>query len=159
VLASTPLDQMFRDRAVVEHLGLFGFHAYDLWNYARSTVLRPAATDADVSEALAWFGQRAALRSGPNAPSFGVARGRNLIVIQVESLQDYVVDFRVGDQEVMPHLRRWIGDSVRFTNVTDETSEGRTSDAEFTTMASLLPLDHGAVASRYPGNHYSALPR
>ena len=51
------------------------------------------------------------------------------------------------------------GDSLRFTNVTDQTSEGRTSDAEFTTMTSLLPLDHGAVAFRFPGNHYAALPR
>lgn len=59
----------------------------------------------------------------------------------------------------MPHLRQWADDSLRFTNVTDETSEGRTSDAEFTTMASLLPMDHGAVAFRYPGNHYVALPR
>ena len=59
----------------------------------------------------------------------------------------------------MPHLRQWAGDSLRFTNVTDETSEGRTSDAEFTTMTSLLPLDHGAVAFRFPGNHYVALPR
>ena len=56
-------------------------------------------------------------------------------------------------------VRRWAGDSLRFTNVTDETSEGRTSDAEFATMASLLPLDHGAVAFRYPANHYVALPR
>jgi len=59
----------------------------------------------------------------------------------------------------MPNLRRWTGDSLRFTNVTDQTSEGRTSDAEFTTMTSLLPLDHGAVAFRFPGNHYIALPR
>ena len=59
----------------------------------------------------------------------------------------------------MPHLRRWTGDSLRFTNVTDQTSEGRTSDAEFTTLTSLLPLDHGAVAFRFPGNHYAALPR
>ena len=59
----------------------------------------------------------------------------------------------------MPHLRRWTADSLRFTNVTDQTSEGRTSDAEFTTMTSLLPLDHGAVAFRFPGNHYAALPR
>ena len=59
----------------------------------------------------------------------------------------------------MPHLRQWSEDSLRFTNVTDQTSEGRTSDAEFTTMTSLLPLDHGAVAFRFPGNHYAALPR
>jgi phosphoglycerol transferase MdoB-like AlkP superfamily enzyme len=80
-------------------------------------------------------------------------------VVQVESLQDFVVDFRVAGQDVMPHLRRWSEDSIRFTNITDQTNEGRTSDAEFTTMASLLPLDHGAVAFRYPGNHLVALPR
>jgi len=159
VLASTPLDQMFRDRAVVEQLGLFGFHAYDGWNYARSRWLRHDATEGEVRDALSWFVRRTPLRAGPPAPSFGVARGRNLIVVQVESLQEFAVDFRVNGQDVMPHLRRWADDSLRFTNVTDQTNEGRTSDAEFTAMTSLLPLDHGAVAFRYPGNHYVALPR
>jgi len=157
VLQATPLDQMFRARSVVEQLGPFGYHVYDAWNYARSTMLRPPATEAQVASALEWFRARAPLRAGGIA--FGAARGRNVIVVQVESLQDFVVDFRVGDQEVMPYLRRWTKDSLRFTNVTDETSEGRTSDAEFATMASLLPLDHGAVAFRYPANHYTALPR
>jgi phosphoglycerol transferase MdoB-like AlkP superfamily enzyme len=157
VLASTPLDQMFRARSVVEQLGPFGYHAYDTWNYARSTWLRRPATPAQVDEAAAWLRERAPLRAGGAA--FAAARRRNLIVVQVESLQDFVVDFTVGGQEVMPHLRRWTGESLRFTNVTDQTSEGRTSDAEFTTMTSLLPLDHGAVAFRYPGNHYVALPR
>ncbi len=157
VLASSPIDQMFRARSVVEQLGPFGYHAYDAWNYARTTWLRPPATDAQVEEALAWFRDRAAVRAA--GPAFAAARGHNLIVVQVESLQDFAVDFRVGSQEVMPHLRRWIGDSLRFTNVTDETSEGRTSDAEFSTLASLLPLDHGAVAFRFPANHYVALPR
>jgi len=157
VLASAPLDQMFRARAVVEQLGPFGYHAYDAWSYARATWLRPPATDAQVQDAIAWFSERAPLRAG--GPSFGAARGRNLVVVQVESLQNFAVDFRVGGQDVMPHLRRWTRDSLRFTNVTDETSEGRTSDAEFATMTSLLPLDHGAVAFRFPANHYAALPR
>jgi len=157
VLASAPLDQMFRARAVVEQLGPFGYHAYDAWSYARTTWLRPPATDAQVQDAIAWFSERAPLRAG--GPSFGAARGRSLIVVQVESLQNFAVDFRVGGQEVMPHLRRWTRDSLRFTSVTDETSEGRTSDAEFATMTSLLPLDHGAAAFRFPANHYAALPR
>ncbi len=156
VLASTPLDQMFRARAVVEQLGPFGYHAYDAWNYARNRWFRRPATDAQIDDAVAWLRERAPLRAGASA--FGAARGLNLIVVQVESLQDFAVDFTVGGQEVMPHLRRWTSDSLRFTNVTDQTSEGRTSDAEFTTMTSLLPLDHGAVAFRMPGNHYAALP-
>jgi len=65
----------------------------------------------------------------------------------------------VNGQRVMPHLRQWTSDALRFTNVTDETSEGRTSDAEFTTLTSLLPLDHGAVAFRFPGHQYVGLPR
>ena len=157
VLASTPLDQMFRARSVVEQVGPFGYHAYDTWNYVRSTWLRTPATPAQVQDAVDWLRERAPLRAGGAA--FGAARGRNLIVVQVESLQDFAVDYTVGGQEVMPHLRRWPGDSLRFTNVTDQTSEGRTSDAEFTTLTSLLPLDHGAVAFRFPGNRYAALPR
>jgi phosphoglycerol transferase MdoB-like AlkP superfamily enzyme len=158
VLASTPLDQMFRDRMVAERLGVFGYHAYDAWNYVRATWLRPTVTDTALRDTLDWFETRAPLRAGPSSPYFGVARGRNLIVVQVESLQDFVVDYRVQGQEVMPHLRRWTSDSLRFTQVTDQTNEGRTSDAEFTTMTSLLPLDHGAVAFRFPGNHYAAVP-
>jgi lipoteichoic acid synthase len=157
VLMSTPLDQMFRARSVVEQLGPFGYHAYDTWNYVRGTWLRRPATPEQIDEALVWLRERAPLRAG--GADFAAAGGANLIVVQVESLQDFAVDFTVGGQEVMPHLRRWTGDSLRFTNVTDQTSEGRTSDAEFTTMTSLLPLDHGAVAFRFPGNHYAALPR
>ena len=158
-LSSLSLEQMFRDRAVVEQLGVFGFHVYDLWNYTRATVLRASVTDEQLNDAVAWFRYREPLRADTAARTFGIARGRNLIVVQVESLQDFVVDYRVGEQEVMPTLRRWTADSLRYTNVTDQTSEGRTSDAEFTTMTSLLPLDHGAVAFRYPGNHYTALPK
>jgi phosphoglycerol transferase MdoB-like AlkP superfamily enzyme len=58
----------------------------------------------------------------------------------------------------MPHLRRWGGGTIRFVNVTDQTNQGRTSDAEFTALTSLLPLDRGAVAFQYPANHYVALP-
>ena len=156
VLTAAPLDQMFRNRAVAEQLSLFGYHAYDFWTYARARWFKPPPSPQAVDDAVAWFGSRAPMRRmRALRPSFQP----NLIVVQVESLQDFVVDLTVDGQEVMPHLRRWTNDSLRFTNVTDETNEGRTSDAEFTTLTSLLPLDHGAVAFRYPANHYVALPR
>ncbi len=157
VLASASLDQMFRDRSVAEQLGPFGFHVYDVWNYARSRWLKAPLTASQFDGAAAWLAARAPLRAG-TGPRFGAARGRNLIVVQVESLQDFAVDFQVAGQEVMPHLRAWTRDSLRFTNVTDQTSQGRTSDAEFTTLTSLLPLDHGAAAFRFPSNHYVGLP-
>jgi phosphoglycerol transferase MdoB-like AlkP superfamily enzyme len=158
VLAAAPLDRGFRDRAVAEQLGPFGYHVFDGWNYVHATVLRPRATEAQIAEVRNWFARRAPLRSAAG-PYAGVAAGRNLIVIQVESLQDFAVDYRIAGQDVMPHLRHWTDDALRFTHVTDQTSEGRTSDAEFTAMTSLLPIDHGAVAFRFPGDHYVGAPR
>ena len=156
VFASAQIEQMFRDRSVMEQLGPFGFHLYDVWVYATRLHLPPS--NADVEGALDWFIDSAPRRAGPGSQAFGAARGKNLIVIQVESLQDFVVDYRVGDQWVMPHLRAWRGDALRFADITDQTSEGRTSDAEFATMTSLLPIDHGAAAFQYPTNHYVGLP-
>jgi phosphoglycerol transferase MdoB-like AlkP superfamily enzyme len=158
VLRSNEIDQMFRARAVMEQLGPVGFHLYDVWTYIRATTFRPPLTDDRRAKVAAWFAKRARLRQG-RSEYFGVARGMNLIVIQVESLQDFAVDYRVGDQDVMPNLRRWSNDSFRFANVTDQTNEGRTSDAEFTTMVSLLPLDHGAVSFRYPEDAYVGFPK
>jgi lipoteichoic acid synthase len=158
VLAGSRLDQVFRNRALVEQLGPFGYHAYDVWSYVRTTMMRPRASEADIDSARRWFAERATLRSGAG-PFFGAARGMNLIVVQVESLQDLAVDHRVDGQEVMPDLRRWSRDALRFTNVTDQTSEGRTSDAELASLVSLLPLDHGAAAFRFSGNHYVGFPR
>src|SRR5439155_147638 len=87
VRASSQLDQMFRNRAVAEQLGPFGYHAYDAWSYVRGTLLRPAVTEAQIADARAWFAGRTPLRAAAG-PFFGAARGKNLIVIQVESLQD-----------------------------------------------------------------------
>jgi phosphoglycerol transferase MdoB-like AlkP superfamily enzyme len=159
VLASAELDRVFRNRAVMEQLGPFGFHLYDVWTYVRATALRAPATQAQFDETARWFASRAPLRAGPGSADFGRARGMNVILLQVESLQDFVVDYQVAGQDVMPHLRRWAADSLRFTNVTDQTNEGRTSDAEFTTMVSLLPIDHGAVSFRFPENGYVGFPR
>jgi phosphoglycerol transferase MdoB-like AlkP superfamily enzyme len=150
--------QMFRARTVVEQIGLFGYHAYDTWAYLRTAVFRRSATPEEIADVERWFDARAPLRRGAG-PWFGAARGRNLIVVQVESLQDFAVDATVDGQPVMPFLHAWTRDALRFTNVTDQTNEGRTSDAEFVALASLLPNAHGAVAFEDPADHFVALPR
>src|SRR5262249_26889354 len=63
-LPSLVLDQVFRDRAVAEQLGPFGYHAYDTWNYVASTLFRPAPTAAELDDVRAWFAERRPLRAG-----------------------------------------------------------------------------------------------
>ena len=144
-------------RSMMERLSPFGYHVVNAWTETRWTLVRPGVTSEQKAEVGSWFAARAPLRAG-RGPSFGAAQGKNLIVVQVEALQDFAVDYRVGDQAVMPHLARWPDRALRFTNVTDQTSTGRTSDAEFATLVSLPPPDDGAVAFRFAGNQHVGLP-
>lgn len=68
---------------------------------------------------------------------------RNIIAIQVESLDNNVIHHTVGDQLVMPFLHRLTQQSVYFSNIfAQHTSVGGTSDAEFCVLTSQYPLGH-----------------
>jgi phosphoglycerol transferase MdoB-like AlkP superfamily enzyme len=150
-------NQVFRNMYLVQDIGLYGYHAYDFGRFLRSSTLRSELTADERHDIERWFDERAPLRSGEGR-WFGAGRGRNLIVIQVESLQEFVVRYRIGGQEVTPSINRRLDNALRFTRVFDQSSQGRTSDGEFVSLASLLPLERGAVAFQYPGNHYVTLP-
>jgi phosphoglycerol transferase MdoB-like AlkP superfamily enzyme len=157
LLHDPTLKKFFRNLAVVERVGPLGFHTLDVWQDVENDWLRPALTPAELAETRQWFAARAGSRAGAG-PAFGAARGMNIIAIQVESFQRFVVGLQVNGQEITPNLNRWTRDALWFSHTTDQTSEGRSSDAEFITMTSLLPLEHGAVAFRYGSNHYVGLP-
>lgn len=68
---------------------------------------------------------------------------RNIIAIQVESLDKHVIHHTVNDKLVMPFLHRLTQKSIYFSNVfAQHTSVGGTSDAEFCVLTSQYPLGH-----------------
>lgn len=90
---------------------------------------------------------------------FGVAEGRNLIVIQLESFQNFLIDRRCGGVEITPNLNRLIrGDSIYFDNYFMQVSFGNTSDAEFATNNSIYGSAEYYTYSLYQNNHYRGLP-
>ena len=119
-------------------------------------IARPGLDEGKVLAIETYFHDRRGMRAG-SGPFFGAARGRNLIIIQVESLQAFVVGFRVGGREVTPFLNSFAEGNIFFVNVTDQTEEGRSSDSELATQVSLLPPDRGAAAFLYADNDYSGL--
>ena len=81
---------MFHRLAVVEEIGLYGYHLQDLATQVRWHWLRPPLDDDGWSRVDAWFRARAPQRAG-QGPSFGAARGMNLIIVQAESMQAFVL--------------------------------------------------------------------
>ncbi|AJD92280.1 sulfatase [Jeotgalibacillus malaysiensis] len=70
---------------------------------------------------------------------FGVAKDRHLIVIQVESLQDFVIDMELNGEEITPFMNDLVKDSLYFDEVYQQIGSGNTSDAEVLMNMSVYP--------------------
>ena len=149
--------QRFSNLSLVEKIGPFPFHAFDSWLLARRELASELSSDESFEEVLQWLKERAPQRAG-TGPRFGIAAGKNLIVIQVESLQEPMVDLQINGRDVMPNLHKLAAGNLYFSNVIDQTDEGRTSDAEWMMLTSQFPEAQGAAAFADAGNHLVGLP-
>ena len=154
----TIITQRFSNHALVTHTGPLAFHVVDVWSLLKRRAARELLPEAIFVETRAWFDQRRDLRAG-GGPSFGAATGMNLVVIQVESLQAPMVSLRINGQAVMPNLARLQAEGISFSQVFDQTDEGRTSDAEWLGLTSLLPEQHGAAAFIDASDHLVGMPQ
>lgn len=92
-------------------------------------------------------------------PLTGIAKGKNLIMIQVEALQNIAINLSIQGHEITPHLNQLIQDqgSLYFDNVFQSVGRGNTSDAEFATLNSLYPSANEIVYETYHENTYYSL--
>ena len=89
----------------------------------------------------------------------GVAKGMNLLLIQVESLNDFVVGAEYAGEEITPCLNALIkNDSFYFDRFYSTTGVGNTCDAEFATLNSLYANDERECYRRYVDNTFDGLP-
>ena len=49
-----------------------------------------------------------------DGPLFGAGKGRNLIIIQVESFQDFVINYEYNGQELTPNLNRLLKENTTY---------------------------------------------
>lgn len=96
----------------------------------------------------------------PAGPRYkGIGEGKNLIVIQLEAFQDFVIGATYNDQEITPNLNRLIEqDTLYFNQYYSNIGKGNTVDAEFSTLNSLYPVIDGESYRLYEENTFNGLP-
>ncbi|MCA1065367.1 LTA synthase family protein [Rossellomorea sp. AcN35-11] len=117
----------------------------------------------DEEEALVtdWFEKKDEFRENRlylNNKYKGIGEGKNLIIVQFESLENWVLNQQVNGKEVTPNLNKLLKNSIYASNFYPQTKGGRSSDAEFVVNTSLLPVAEGSTFFRYPTNEYTTLP-
>ena len=90
--------------------------------------------------------------------NYGIFKNKNLILIQLESFEGFVLEKKYKGQEITPILNRMIKDGIYFPNFYEQVNEGMTSDAELMANTSIYPLRQGSTFFRFPNTFYNTLP-
>lgn len=138
---------------VVNSLGVFYFHYYDMKKYVQENLFVDKTLSVKDKERInAFYNEKK-----PEGTKYkGAASGKNLIVIQMEAMQQFVINKKFYGREITPNMNKFINDSAYFDNFFYQTGAGNTADAEFLTNTSLYPLKEGAAYFRFPSNTYEA---
>ncbi|WNS77290.1 LTA synthase family protein [Bacillus sp. DTU_2020_1000418_1_SI_GHA_SEK_038] len=151
------LTRSFDRNYLVKYLGAYNFSVYDVIQNARSASQRALADSNDITEVENYI---KANYAAPNPEYFGKAKGMNVIYISLESLQTFIIDYKLNGQEVTPFLNSLAhnGETFYFDNIINQTGQGKTSDAEFIMDNSLYPMSQGSVYVTKAQNTYHAAP-
>ena len=91
---------------------------------------------------------------------FGAAKGRNLIVVQMESMQNMLINKDYFGQEITPVLNELIRSpgTVYFNNFYYQIGTGNTSDAEFAANNAIMGSMDSYTYQLYQHNYFRGLP-
>ncbi|MFK2824360.1 LTA synthase family protein [Bacillus sp. B190/17] len=148
------LTRTFDREMLVKNIGTFNYHIYDVILQSKSSAQRALADGSELADIENYSDANYAK---PNDQLFGVAKGKNLIVVSVESTQEFVINNKVNGQEITPFMNQFAKESLYFNNFYHQTGQGKTSDAEFLIENSLYPLSRGAVFFTHSGNEFNSM--
>ncbi|MDS1029621.1 LTA synthase family protein [Bacillota bacterium LX-D] len=151
------LDQTF----LVEKLNILNYHVFDVYKFTKKQLVQPVLAAQDKDNIQAWFVQQAQknLQNKDKAQYFGAFKNKNLIIVQVEALQNFVINKKVNGQEIAPNLNQLIKKAAYFPNFYYQTAQGNTSDAEFLTNVSYYPAKEGSAYFQFTTNELITLPK
>lgn len=138
--------------------GLVNAQLLEIVHSTYTTQVRIDASDpGSVAAAIAQVGGEPVATAPVLQP--GVAAGRHVILVLVESLQSMAVGLEVGGQAVTPNLDRLAADGVSFPNTYSQVGPGNTSDCEYLMSSSAYPSPTEPTSEKYGGQAIPGLVR
>lgn len=135
----------------MSNLTPIGYHLFDAYNFYEQS--KPYILEGEelenVKETLSSLKE-----NNPDNEYSGMMKGKNLLLIQWESLETFIVNQKIDGQEITPNLNKLLNNSLYFDNFYEQTHNGTSSDAELITNTSAFPVREGATFFRYPSNTY-----
>lgn len=146
-------------RALTYKMSPLGNHMYNIYCFVSEKVY--ILSDKNINEVDSWMKRNEKYQEPDVRYSnlSGIAKGKNVIVIQVESLEEIVIGKSYFNQEITPNINKLLDSSFYFSNIYEQVRDGNSSDAELLFNTSLYPLKFGSAFLRFGDNEYFSLPK
>lgn len=144
----------YETRVNVQNFGILGGHLIDGYRYATEifTTIKPE----DKAPVVAWVKANLINKATPNSMT-GTAKGKRVIMIQVESLGEYVMGKQIDGQDITPNLNKIASESHYYSDNRFVIGAGHTSDTDFVANTSIYPLYDSSAFVRYGNDDYTGL--
>lgn len=142
------LTRTFDNNYIVKYLGLNSFAVYDGVKTVQSNAIMAKANHSDLKTVQSYIKKN---YIAPNPEYYGVAKNKNVLVIHLESFQQFLIDYKWHGKEVTPNLNKLYhaNDTISFDNFFNQVGQGKTSDAEMMLENSIFGLQSGSAMSSY----------
>src|SRR5699024_4509774 len=117
---------------IVKYLGAYNFAIYDAIQNLQSSSQRVLADSNDITVVENYTKNKFA---EPDPEMFGVAEGKNIIKIHLESFQYLIIEYEIHDEQLTPFLNTQVEvedqNFMVYQNFYHQTEQGKIADAEF----------------------------
>ncbi|MEK3905400.1 LTA synthase family protein [Paenibacillus sp. FSL R7-0179] len=148
-----PNKASMNENVKAEQMGILNYEAYALLREPAEEPMDPAQISQagiDVTKGIQPVAQPV---------MFGAAKGKNLIILQMESLQNFLINLSVDGTEITPNLNKLAGESYYFPRFFQQVGQGNTSDAEFIVNTSFYVPPDGPATDKYAPKELPSLPK
>lgn len=166
-LLGTTFDRSY----IVKYLGINTYTVYDGIKNEQTEQINRNANTADLNKIIAYTKKN---KVPANPKYFGTAKGKNIVIIHLESFQQFLIGLKINGKEVTPYLNSIYHNrhTLSFANFYHQVGIGRTSDAEnmletgtygisdgslFTALGSTNTFQAAPQILRKNGNYTSAV--
>lgn len=145
-------EYIYNKTMMVEHIGIYYYHIEDAKEFLIETLWKEIAN----KERMKWIYDAKIQQKSQVTEYTGSQQGKNIIIVQLESLNEFVINKQINGMEITPNLNRFYQENIYCSDMYNQ-GLGTTADSEHTVATSLYPLENGRVFQKYFRNQWNSL--
>ncbi len=150
------LSEQWSKEYIVSKFGIYIYQANDIVRSLEPNINNMFGCDQSIRKIDEYYENRT--YNNVDNEYTNIFKGKNLIAIHAESIQQFLLDLEFNNVEVTPNLNKLSKEGIYFSNFYPQVGAGTSSDTEFTLSTSLLPVKNGTIFVSYWDRDYVSLP-